>query len=392
MDRQKLKQLLRAEEGPKLDFKEALHLVNESDKKELTKDVIAMANSRGGRGYIIFGVQDKTKKLTGINTCDFKEEQIQQIIYNRCDPPVPISIDFMEYENATLAILTVFRSSHKPHMMLQNGAFYIRRGSTTDVARRGEIANLFQENGIMTYETVLLKNASPEELDSELLANYFKNLDVISGKPSEILLEAMGIIGQRGEMEGFRATIGGMLLFGKNPSLYLPHAYVKIVHGEAVQYITGNIVKMLDMAYAGIKEIINEENYPLQAVEEVIANALVHRDWLDASRGVVIAVNAKNIEISNPGSLIASNSIYKFEHENNPDRRNSWLYQRLVTADGGRRFLKTGAGLKRIKKAFENIGEVKYLNIGSQNLFKVILPRKSESPGHKRKPQNKENR
>ena len=376
MDRQKLKQLLKAEEGPKLDFKETLHLVNESDKKELTKDVIAMANSRGGRGYIIFGIQDKTKKVVGINTCDFLEEQIQQIIYNRCDPPVPISIDFVEYENTMLAVLTVFRSSHKPHMMLQNGAFYVRRGSTTDVARRGEIANLFQENGILTYETVLLKNASLEELDFDLVSQYFRNLDIISGKPNEVLMEAMGMIGQKGEMEGFRATIGGMLLFGKNPSLYLPHVFVKIVYGETIDYITGNIVKMLDRACARIKEIISDDSYPFGAVEEVIANALVHRDYLDSSRGVVITVNDKSIEISNPGSLIASNSIYKFEHENNPDRRNSWLYQRLVTADSGRRFLKTGAGLGRIKKAFENTGEVKYLNIGSQNLFKVLLPRK----------------
>ena len=377
MDRQKLKQLLKGEEGPKLDFKEVLHLVNESDKKELTKDVIAMANSRGGRGYIIFGIQDKTKKVIGINAVDFKEEQIQQIIYNRCDPPVPISIDFVEYENVALAVLTVFRSTHKPHMMLQNGAFYIRRGSTTDVARRGEIANLFQENGIMTYETVLLKNAPLEELDFNLVSQYFKNLDVISGKPNEILMEAMGMIGQCGEMEGYRATIGGMLLFGKNPSLFLPHVYMKIVHGESIEYITGNIVKMLDGACARIREIMDNDRYPMGAVEEVIANALVHRDYLDSSRGVVIAISDKNIEVSNPGSLIASNSIYKFEHENNPDRRNSWLYQRLVTADSGRRFLKTGAGLGRIKKAFENIGEVKYLNIGSQNLFKVILPGKS---------------
>lgn len=375
MDRQKLKQLLRAEEGPKLDFKAELHLVNESDKKELTKDVIAMANSRGGRGYIIFGVQDKTKKLIGINTCDFHEEQIQQIIYNRCDPPVPISIEFIEYDNVTLAVLTVFRSSHKPHMMLQNGAFYVRRGSTTDVARREEIANLFQENGIMTYETVMLKNALPDELDEKLVADYFKNLDVISGKPSEILLEAMGIIGQKGEAEGYRVTIGGMLLFGKNPSLHLPQAYVKIVHDGTTRLITGNIVKMLDEAFAVIKEIVTDVDYPLGAVEEVVANALAHRDWLDSSRGVVVTVSGKNIEISNPGSLIASNSIYKFEYENNPVRRNSWLYQRLVTADGGKRFLKSGAGLKRIKRAFENIGEVKFLNIGSQNLFKVILPR-----------------
>ena len=64
MDSSKLKQLLKQEEGPKLDFKASLCLSTESEKKELTKDVIAMANSKGGRGYIVFGIEDKTK-ITG---------------------------------------------------------------------------------------------------------------------------------------------------------------------------------------------------------------------------------------------------------------------------------------------------------------------------------------
>ncbi len=55
--------------------------------------------------------------------------------------------------------------------------------------------------------------------------------------------------------------------------------------------------------------------------------------------------------------------------------RNSWLYQRLLSLDVKRRFMRSGTGMLRIKKAFAEIGEVKFLNIGSQNLFKVILPR-----------------
>ena len=64
MDADRIKQLLRREENPKLDFKATLHLKTEGEKKELTRDVIAIANSRGGRGYILFGIEDKTKKLT----------------------------------------------------------------------------------------------------------------------------------------------------------------------------------------------------------------------------------------------------------------------------------------------------------------------------------------
>lgn len=375
MDKSKLQQLLKNAEGPKLDFKAQLCLSTESEKKELTKDVIAMANSRGGRGYIIFGVEDKTKKILGIESGDFKEEQIQQIIYNRCDPPVPVAVDFIELEDKMVAVLTIFKSNHQPHQMMQNGAFYIRRGSTTDTARRSEIANLMQEYGLMTYETVILKNVDLSELDSESIKQYFSNLNVLIEKPSEILLEAMGIIGQKSELDGFRATIGGLLLFGKNPSLFLPHVYIKVSINEETKCFYGNILTMLDEVSFYLREMIEDKSYPLEAVEEAIANALVHRDYLDTSRGITVTINSKNIEISNPGALISSNNIYRYTKENNPDRRNSWLYQRLLTLDEKKRFMKSGIGLSRIKNAFEDIGEVKFLNIGSQNLFKVILPR-----------------
>lgn len=46
---QKLEELLNQQESEKLDFKQALSLEKESEKKEFVKDVSAIANSRGGR-------------------------------------------------------------------------------------------------------------------------------------------------------------------------------------------------------------------------------------------------------------------------------------------------------------------------------------------------------
>lgn len=76
MDKYKLKMLLESDEGPKLDFKQSLSLETDGEKKELVKDVIAIANSRGGRGYIIFGVEDKTKRIVGIKDENISEEKI----------------------------------------------------------------------------------------------------------------------------------------------------------------------------------------------------------------------------------------------------------------------------------------------------------------------------
>ena len=45
MDSKKLLSLIKREEGTKLDFKLRLELYNETGKKELTKDICAIANS-----------------------------------------------------------------------------------------------------------------------------------------------------------------------------------------------------------------------------------------------------------------------------------------------------------------------------------------------------------
>ena len=56
---QKLEELINAGEGEKLDYKEQLLLDTETKKKEFAKDVTAIANTKGGRGYLVFGVADK---------------------------------------------------------------------------------------------------------------------------------------------------------------------------------------------------------------------------------------------------------------------------------------------------------------------------------------------
>ena len=106
MDIKKLKVLLKKEEGTKLDFKLSLDLINESGKKELAKDICAIANSKGGRGYIIIGIEDKTKKIVGIDKEDYYlEERVQQIVASRCEPPIPISLDSMEIQNKKIVLI-----------------------------------------------------------------------------------------------------------------------------------------------------------------------------------------------------------------------------------------------------------------------------------------------
>lgn len=374
MDIYKLEKLLKKYENPKLDFKAALKTETESEKKELAKDVIAIANSKGGRGYIIFGVEDKTKKILGIQPHLYDEEKVQQIICSRVDPPISIGLDILDYMNKKVAVLSVFRSQQQPHQMIQTGAFYIRRGSTTDFARREEIASMFQFNGIYSYESTIVRNATMDSFDWSLLKKYMHSLGVISEKPSDVILEGLGLIGKDQENGTYHPTVGGMLLFGIDPSKLLPHIYVKVVNNGESKYFYGNILYLLENTEEFLKSIL-EVDYPLKALFQSIVNAIVHRDYTDISRGITVEISDKDIVITNPGALLAENLLYKIEKDKNPRKRNPWLYQRLMTLDENGHFSKEGLGIARIKEAFK---DAKFINIGSQNLFKVILPRRKE--------------
>ena len=364
MELNKFERLLKKEEHSKLDFKEEFHIKTENEKKELAKDVIAMANTKGGRGYIIFGVEDETKKITGIDPSLFHEETIQQIINSRSHPPIPISVQQVIYENKVLVLLIIYKSELKPHQMIQNGSFYIRRGSTTDVATREEIASMLQENGLFSYERVLLPDVSMDAMNIEILEKYFYKDDR--------LWEALGIVGEHSN--GLCPTIGGLLLFGKRPQDYLPHTYIELNYKGEKKVLDGSIKEILGKAEEFLRNECPNIEYPIEQLVEVIGNALIHRDYLDGSRGITVDITSKNIIICNPGSLVEGNKIYRGRVVDNPKRRNPWLYQRAVLVDDQKRFFQHEMGMEKVHKAFKPFGKVKYINLSSRNLFKVILP------------------
>ena len=157
MNLYKLRHIIKKGEGPKVDFKATIKLATDSEKKELARDVIAIANTRGGRGYLIFGIDDKTKKVIGVNPENYVEEKLQQIIYHRCDPPVPISIEFIKIDGKIVAIMTVYNSNHQPHQMIQNGALFAERLTMIQQEASWQICATKMD---MTFETVILKLAN----------------------------------------------------------------------------------------------------------------------------------------------------------------------------------------------------------------------------------------
>jgi len=381
MDQQKLKSLLKQGEGPKLDYKEIIDLSVESGKKELVKDVIAIANSQGGRGHLVIGVKDKTREIIGIDPSCLNEERIQQIISNRCDPPINVRVEYIDIKNKTVGIITVFRSYRKPHQMRQTGAFYIRRGSTTDFARRDEIASMLQNGGIINNEQIPIYNVSLDVLNNKLIKKYLKRTNIGDLEEDKVILNNLGIIHYDKDSEQFYPTIGGLLIFSDNPQLFLSHTGIKVIYfnreKKEFKSFSGDLITLLDKSLAFIKDYLYGTQYPIEPIEEAIANAIAHRDYFDSTREILVYLGNDKFEISNPGSISRRDTIKNIAREQNPFRRNNWLYHTLLIMDDQKRFMKSGLGLQKIKNSFFEPARVRLSNLRKNNLFKVVLPGKN---------------
>lgn len=371
---QKLEELLNKEESEKLDFKLVFHIDLESNKKEFAKDVCAIANSKGGRGYIIFGVKDKTKEIVGVSIRDNDEERVQQLAASRLDPPVPVRLETVEYQGKTLAVLTIFKSAQRPHQVIQTGTFYIRRGSTSDMARRHEIAAMLQENGLVSWEKILLRGATLESLDWKLIRGHIaKNLKITNPK-SLLLLEGLGVVGRDTTNGQLYPTMGGILLFGKDTPYFFPSAGIRIETPQSHTCLEGNIPCLLSQSRAVLDPIFQKGDYPLQAVNEALYNAIVHRDYWDSSREILVYLSSKQIEIINPGAIWRVEGQLRIDDEFVPPRRNQWLYQRLLFLEQRGHFVADTNGLGYVKRCFADENAVKFINLPRKNLFKVVLP------------------
>lgn len=376
MNKKKLASLLKRQEGVKLDFKQEIDLNTESGKKEFAKDICALANSRGGRGYLIIGIEDKTKRVIGVDMLSFTEEQIQQIVSSRCEPPIPISLQFIDYENKKVAVITIYQSSQKPYQFRENGAFYIRRGSTTDTMRKQELISSFEENMSLNIELTPIVKSSITSLEFELVDKYFMihGIDINDENRISFMENTRMIFLDEEEKEHY-ATVGGLLVFSRRNYLYMSNNMIRIVNKinkelDEIIIVQGDLLSMIDKSEEYLLEILTA-NYPYRAVYEAVKNAVLYRDYTIMDKEIEVVIDYNSVRVISPGILI-KNDKNGFSH--NYIKRNMWIYEKLITLDENKRFAQSGRGFTRMKKAFKKYGKVMFINSLKENSFKVVFP------------------
>lgn len=150
--------LLYGEEGVDLDFKRDQYKftkVSDEEKGELLKDILAFANSwRRSDAFILIGVKEVKggkSEVVGISE-KLDDAQIQQFVNSKIQKPITFSYRNFDFENKHIGVIHIPIQNRpfylkKDYGNLKKETVYIKRGSSTDIAKLDEISKM----GVNTF-------------------------------------------------------------------------------------------------------------------------------------------------------------------------------------------------------------------------------------------------
>lgn len=192
---------------------------------DLAEEIVAFSNTEGG--MILLGVEDDGQ-IIGTTRAD-----IEEWLMNICSQSViPAVIPHFERirvdEGKCVVVLRVPKGVNKPYQT-SSGRFYIRVGTTKRLVSKEELARLFQMSGLVHFDTSPVYNTSKKDLNMNKIRKYYLDfnqfdLDEMLPDDAERILLNSDIMT---EVEGVKyCTVGGLLIFGKNPEKHLPQSGV----------------------------------------------------------------------------------------------------------------------------------------------------------------------
>jgi Putative DNA-binding domain len=114
--------LVVANENLGLEFKAWMDTRNHEARAKLARHIAALANHGGG--YLIFGVDDKTRKPLGATDLDlalFGQDAISSIVKKYLEPRVQVLIEQMQHEGVTYPVVVVPSHGARPVIAIADG-------------------------------------------------------------------------------------------------------------------------------------------------------------------------------------------------------------------------------------------------------------------------------
>lgn len=372
-------------ETSNIDFKEMLE---ERRPKSWLKSVSAFANSKGG--IILFGVEDTTHKLIGLDNINQVAEKVTELINTKVTPLPRYEINTFVEDGKDFLELKIGDGPATPYYVVLDGRkeAYIRSGNQSMVTPEHVLNNLILKGKNLTFDA-LSTEYNIKDLSFTLLSATIKERTSKKFNENKDFL-SLGLANENGIL-----TNAGVLLSDQGALKQSKIVCTKwkgltkgVISEDATddKEYTGSIISLLENADLFIKnnskqswkivgmDRIEFEDYPATARREAIVNALIHRDYQILGSEIHIDMFDDRLEITSPGGMFDGSLIQNLEIKNIPSmRRNviiSDVFSRLHYME------RRGSGLSRIIESYnDSVSKPRF--ISDSLSFTVIFPNKS---------------
>jgi len=310
-------------ESQNIEWKQVWH-------DDYLKWICGFANAQGGCIYI---GKDDAGNTTGLKNTNKLLEDLPNKIRDQLGLMPCINL-LHEYGKTYLEIIV--EPSKVPIPL--RGSYYWRSGSVKQELKDNALTEFLLKKIGMSWDRIVEQNATLDDID-DVTIELFKKEAVKAGRLLDIsALSTKELLKKLRLLTGKGLTNASLVLFGKDPGEFYPNLFVKIGRfGNSVvdmrfqEVVEGNLFQMLHdvmeqlekkflikpVRFEGLRRI-EELEYPVPALREMLLNALVHRNYMGSM--TQLKVMDTRLSLWNAGTLPVELTVEKLFslHESYP--------------------------------------------------------------------------
>ena len=304
--------------------------VSTTDKDKFGEAVCAFANDMadtGRPGYLLVGVRDDGS-LSGLKATDDLLKKFAAIRSDGNVLPVPtLAVESFSFDDGDVIVVEVQPSDQPP--VRYRGRTWIRLGPRRDIATLAEETALAERKArhFTTFDARPCTGATLADLDMDRFGHDYlpkavaPDILATDDRPIERQMEALHLYNSAYGCP----TYAAVLLFGREPTFFLPGAYIQYVQFDGFDNaativnehafkgglceVLPKIDTFIETAVARKRPVhvsaLREETvfeYPKWSVRELVMNAVMHRDY-EGNAPIKFYQYRDRLEIQNHGGL-----------------------------------------------------------------------------------------
>ena len=291
--------------------------------------------------------------------------------------PFPtMAVDKRTLQDCEIAVVQVEPSDNPPVKV--DGRCWIRTGPRRAQASPEEERRLTEKRhwGNVPYDMQPVKGAAVE---ADLNLSRFRNEYLPVAVSPEVLAE-----NRRNEIEQMKAlrlatpegipTVTAILVFGNRPRDWFPGAYIQFARydggevtapiidqteldgtlSDQLREVDGLLKRHISIALDTSGQTHAETpDYPVAALQELVRNAVIHRNYENSNAPVRVSWFSDHVKISSPGSAYGAVTKQNFGAPEATDYRNPSVAEAMKNLGFMERF---GMGIAKAREALKENG------------------------------------